>query len=131
MASKYTQMPMASLMRVPSSSSSAGTVASGLMARNAGVSCSLLRRSTCTVGTVIAFSARKMRTRRGLGAVAQSKNFMRRLPLRGVESKERRVGITRQVKFEPAEVRKILLGIQRHMHGGEMDVAPSSLNWMG
>jgi hypothetical protein len=34
--------------------------------------CSPLRKSTCTVGTVRPFSARKMRTRRGLGAVTQS-----------------------------------------------------------
>jgi hypothetical protein len=57
---------------VPSSSASAGTVQSGLIARNASVNCSPLRRSTCTVGKLMPFSARKMRTRRGLGAVAQS-----------------------------------------------------------
>ncbi len=72
MGEKNTQMPIASVMRVPLSSSSTGTVASGLMARNAGLNCSLLRRSTCTVGTLMPFSARKIRTRRGLGAVLQS-----------------------------------------------------------
>src|SRR5262249_16045299 len=44
-----------------------------------GVNCSPLRKSTCTVGTRIPFSARKMRTRRGLGAVLQSYNFIARL----------------------------------------------------
>src|ERR1700691_3717363 len=96
-------MPIASLMRVPSSSSSAGTVASGLIALNAAVSCSLLRRSTCTVGTVMPFSARKMRTRRGLGAVALSKNFIGYLPLRRVELKERQVGIAGKVGLEQPE----------------------------
>src|ERR1700733_14034501 len=123
-------MPMASLMRVPSSNWSAGTVASGLMARKAGVSCSLLRRSTCTVGTVIPFSARKMRTRRGLGAVAQSKNFMGYRPLRSVGSKEWQGGTSGQVEFKPPKMRKILLGAQRHVHGGEMDVAPRALDRM-
>jgi hypothetical protein len=43
-----------------------------LIARNAGENCSPLRRSTCTVSMLMPFSARKMRTRRGLGAVVQS-----------------------------------------------------------
>jgi hypothetical protein len=63
---------MMSAMAVPSSSTSTGTVQSALIARNAGVNCSPLRRSTCTVATLIPFSARKIRTRRGLGAVVQS-----------------------------------------------------------
>ena len=45
-----------------------------------GVNCSPLRKSTCTVGTVRPFSARKIRTRRGLGAVAQSVEFHRVSP---------------------------------------------------
>src|SRR5215831_8833839 len=60
---------MMSVIAVPLSSSSTGTVQSGFRARNAGVSCSPLSKSTCMVGTVRPFSARKMRTRRGLGAV--------------------------------------------------------------
>src|SRR6516225_2941818 len=54
-----------------------GSEGCGHPARNAGVNCSPLRKSTCTVGTVRPFSARKMRTRRGPGAVAQSYNFMK------------------------------------------------------
>jgi len=57
-------------MRVPSSSSSTGTVQSGFTARKLSPKCSPARRSTCTLGTVMPFSARKMRTRRGLGAGA-------------------------------------------------------------
>src|SRR5215467_4074538 len=67
---------MMSVIVVPLSSSSAGTMQSGFRARNAGVNCSPLRKSTCTVGTLMPFSARKMRTRRGLGAVAQSYSFI-------------------------------------------------------
>ena len=44
----------------------------GIDRAEGGASCSPARRSTCTFGTAIFFSARKMRTRRGLGAVAQS-----------------------------------------------------------
>ena len=60
---------------------STGTVHSGLIALNAGENCSPLRRSTWTVGTLIPFSARKIRTRRGLGAVVQSYNSIER-PIR-------------------------------------------------
>ena len=63
-------------MHVPSSSSSTGTVQVGLRARNASPKCSPLRRSTWTVGSSIPFSAANMRTRRGLGAVTQSWNFI-------------------------------------------------------
>jgi hypothetical protein len=65
-------MAIASLIALPSSSTSTGTVHQELRARKAGVSCSPWRRSTCTVGSTMPFSARKMRTRRGLGAVWQS-----------------------------------------------------------
>ncbi len=58
--------------RVPSSSSSTGTVQCGLIMRNSGFKCSPLRRSTWTVGISIPFSAMNTRTRRGLGAGLQS-----------------------------------------------------------
>src|SRR3990172_6242385 len=73
-------MPSGSVILVPSSSSRTGTVHSGLIARNSGVNCSPARRSTCTLGTAMPFSARNTRTRRGLGAPAQSYSFIGEVP---------------------------------------------------
>ena len=65
----------------PSSVRKAGTVHCGLIWRKAWPSCSPVRRSTGTVVCETPFSARKMRARRGLGAVAQSyKVIMARCP---------------------------------------------------
>src|SRR5210317_2001794 len=63
-------------MQLPSSSSSAGTTQSGFILRNVSPNCSPAPRSICTVSISSPFSARKIRTRRGLGAVWQSKNFI-------------------------------------------------------
>ena len=38
--------------------------------------------------------------------------------------------IARQAEFQTAEMRKILFGAERHMHGGEMDIAPGALDRM-
>jgi hypothetical protein len=58
-------------MAVPSSRIRTGTRRIGLMAVKAGVRTPACK-STSSKGTVIPFSARKMRTRRGLGAVCVS-----------------------------------------------------------
>ena len=38
--------------------------------------------------------------------------------------------IARQAEFDPAEVRKILLGIKRDMHRRKVNIAPGALNRM-
>jgi hypothetical protein len=57
-------------MQVPSSSSRAGTPPKGFFARKAGARFSAFVMSTVSVGTSTPFSARKIRTRRGFGAIA-------------------------------------------------------------
>ncbi len=49
---------------------------SGFFFMNSGALCSPLRMSTCTNGTVMPFSARKIRTRRGFGAPVISYSFI-------------------------------------------------------
>ncbi len=67
-SSRYRQIATDSEMHVPSSSSSTGTPPSGFFFRNSGARFSFAPRSTWRTGTSMPFSARKMRTRRGLGA---------------------------------------------------------------
>ena len=38
--------------------------------------------------------------------------------------------VPRQPEFGAAEVGEVLLGVERHMRGGEVNVAPRPLNWM-
>ena len=66
------QTAATSLIAVPSSRTSTGTVHHGLSLRKSEESCSFLLRSTWTVGISNPFSDMKIRTRRGLGAVLQS-----------------------------------------------------------
>jgi len=62
------QIATDSAMHSPSSSSRTGIEPSEFFLRKSSLFCSRARRSTWTLGTVISFSARKMRTRRGFGA---------------------------------------------------------------
>ena len=71
-ASTQAAIAALSVSTTPSSVRSAGTVHCGFTRRKASPNCSPLRRSICTVSWATPFSARRMRARRGLGAVAQS-----------------------------------------------------------
>ena len=75
-SSKYRQMATLSGRQVPSSSSRTGSSPKAFFCRNSGVWLALLGTSTCSTGMSIPFSARKMRTRRGLGARWKSYSFM-------------------------------------------------------
>ena len=59
-------------MTVPSSSTSDGMRCSGLITVYSGVLCCMVIMSTCSVGSAMPFSARKMRVRRGFGAILLS-----------------------------------------------------------
>src|SRR5262245_41527053 len=74
--SKQRQIESDSQMMVPSSSSSAGTCWIGLIAVYSGDLCAIWPRSTCSIGTDRPFSARKIFTRRGFGALPPSKSFI-------------------------------------------------------
>src|SRR5690606_21751761 len=86
-------MAMLSAMHVPSSSSSTGTFFNGFLATNSGLRFSPFCRSICMISTLSSkpFSARNMRTRRGLGAVRVSYSFMQFFSLVVLVSEDRGV----------------------------------------